>query len=414
MINHVTGTEDILDCSLQNFVFNTLQKNFETAHFAHIQTPILEYTQLFVHSLGNQTDVVSKEMYVFQQDTEKSICLRPESTASTIRACLENKIDRFPWKVFSYGPMFRRERPQKGRLRQFTQFNMEIIGAASIMHDALFIAYLNRIFKESFHLSNYLLKLNFLGCSNDRQAHKQALIAFLEQHQAELCATCVTRTTANTLRVFDCKNATCQQLYTTAPLLTTYLCAPCNNEWNTLQSTLQLMSVNFVLDSMLVRGLDYYCKTVFEFCSTATLGSQNAFCGGGRYRLGSALDAPQDLDCVGAAIGIERLLMLVEEERAHLAIPSPAALTVILPASVAQDALGLLIFETLTQAGICCDIILEKASMSNMFKKANRLQASHVVIIGEQEQLDGTVSLKNMTTGTSQILKQTELVAHLK
>ena len=414
MISRVTGTEDILDCSLQNFVISTLHKTFENAHFTPIQTPILEYTSLFVHSLGDQTDVVSKEMYVFAQDSEKSVCLRPESTASTIRACVENKIDRFPWKVFSCGPMFRRERPQKGRLRQFTQFNIEIINAPSIMHDAAFISLLDSTFRESFKLSNYLLKLNFLGCSTDRLAHKEALKTFLQAHSNQLCATCQTRAITNTLRVFDCKNEACKKLYTNAPLLLNHLCTECHEEWADLQNTLRMLAVNFVLEPMLVRGLDYYCKTVFEFCATSTLGSQNAFCGGGRYRLGAAAGAPTDFDSVGAAVGIERIIMLLAENQAQLNLPIQKALSVIIPVAEAQNVNGLLLMQELHKAGLPVDIILDKASMSNMFKKANRMNAGHVLVLGEQEQLDGTVSIKNMTTGHAVVIKQTDVVSYLK
>lgn len=414
MINRVTGTEDILDCSLLNFVLTTLQKKLTTAHFSHIQTPILEYTNLFVHSLGDQTDVVSKEMYTFNSDTEKSICLRPEMTASTIRACIENGIERFPWKVFSYGPLFRRERPQKGRLRQFTQFNMEIINAPSIMHDAFFISYLHTLFTDSFKFNDFIIKINFLGCSPDRLQHKTALTDFLQSNIANLCQTCVTRSTTNTLRVFDCKNSTCQSLYENAPILTHYLCTECTTEWTTLQNTLHMLNVSHTIDTKLVRGLDYYHKTVFEFCATTGLGSQNTFCGGGRYKLGGELNSNKNFDSIGAAIGIERLLLILENNTANLNLPCEEKLTVIIPMTHKQDALGLLLMQSITNNNIHCDIILEKASMTNMLKKANKMNAHFVIMLGETEMMQGTATLKNMISGSTTIVQQTELVEHLR
>jgi histidyl-tRNA synthetase len=413
MISRVTGTEDILDLRLYNFFTSTAQKHFESFNFHEIRTPILEYTHLFIHSLGEHTDVVSKEMYVFSQESEKSVCLRPEMTASTIRACFENRVERFPWKVFSYGPAFRHERPQKGRLRQFHQFNIEIIGAHSVMHDAHCIAMLKELFSANLQLEHFVIKLNFLGCSNDRQAHKAALINFLEINKEAICATCQQRTHSNTLRVFDCKNTACQTLYKSAPTIIQHLCADCSTEWAALQDQLRLLGVNFIIDNMLVRGLDYYQKTVFEFSSNQ-LGAQNAFCGGGRYALGREVGAQEDYACFGVAIGIERVLMLLELIQEKLALPTAQRLHVIIPMTKAQDTVGLLLAHELRRENLACDIILDKASATNMMKKANKLGASWVLIIGENEQNENTVMLKNMMTGESTPVKQEAVIKTLK
>lgn len=414
MIARVTGTEDLLDLKLLNFFTTTAKTHFENFNFIQIQTPILEYTQLFVHSLGAETDVVSKEMYVFAQDQEKSVCLRPEFTASTIRACFENRIERFPWKVFSYGPVFRRERPQKGRLRQFHQFNVEIIGAESLMHDAHLIKTLDTLFSKLLKINPYTIKLNFLGCLDDRSGHKTSLLEFLDQNIEIICETCKKRKNSNTLRVLDCKAESCQKLYATAPFITQHLCQSCNSEWEELQINLRLLGVNFIIDKMLVRGLDYYQKTVFEFSSNQ-LGSQTAFCGGGRYLLGKEVGAANNYSSIGVGIGIERVLMLLEKIKdSFLLFSAEPRLHVIIPITKEQDSLGLLLAHELRRENLACDIIFDKASATNMMKKANKMLAKWVLLIGETEVQNNTVMLKNMLTGDSTPVKQSDIIEKLK
>jgi histidyl-tRNA synthetase len=410
MIKRVRGTEDILDLTLSNFVLNAASKYFEQHNFVQIQTPILEPTELFVHSIGQDTDVVSKEMYIFPDD---GICLRPEVTASTIRACFENRIDSFPWKTFSYGPMFRKERPQKGRWRQFSQFNMEIIGTESIAQDVYFIKMLDQLFSEKLLLENYVVKINFLGCIKDRKEHRQKLVGFLDGVGDKICKTCCERKEKNVLRIFDCKNEHCQSTYQDAPKLTECLCLVCQGDWDLLRELLQLLSVSYIEEPKLVRGLDYYNKTVFEFTSME-LGAQDAFCGGGRYSLGHQVGAKKDYDSVGAAIGVGRLLMLVQKTKDRLAIPQKSELTVVLPVTKEQDILGLLFLSQIDLLGVACDIVLEKASMTNMMKKANKMGAKFVVIIGQEEQDTETVVIKNMQTGENVRMKQIEAVESLK
>lgn len=422
MLTRVRGTQDVIDLTLQHYVLASAQEHFAHYNFHEIKTPILEHTALFTHALGQTTDVVSKEMYVFEHDQtgdsrdegdDKSVCLRPEATAAIIRACYENRIERFPWKVFLYGPMFRRERPQKGRLREFHQISLEVIGSTAFEHDVMLIKMLDSFFTEKMKLKHYALKINFLGCSDDRKTHKTALLSFLNDKQENLCATCIARKDANTLRVFDCKNETCQKLYKTAPKLTQHLCDGCSGEWQSVQDLLHDLAVSYVIDDHLVRGLDYYNKIVFEFVSRE-LGSQSAFCGGGRYSLGKHVGADQDYDAVGAGIGIERLLMLVDLVRNDLTLPQQPPLTVLMPMSEAQRQLAMLLANELTRVGLTCDLVFEKASMSNMMKRANKMGATHVVIIGEQEVQDGTVTVKNMVTGANQTVKQTALVGFLR
>jgi histidyl-tRNA synthetase len=410
--SRVRGTEDILDLTLQNFVIDQISQHLQYYNYSEIQTPIIEKTDLFVRSLGDETDVVTKEMYAFETSGGDKICLRPEATASTTRAYLENRIEQRPWKVFSHGPMFRHERPQKGRWRQFSQINIENINATSISHDVLFISMLDRFFRDTLKLQEFVVKLNFLGCSEDRIKHKEKLSAYLSTIESGLCETCLKRKDTNVLRIFDCKNEACQHFYEKAPKLTDCLCEECNGEWTQLQNQLRVLSVNFIHDPSLVRGLDYYNKTVFEF-SSRNLGAQNAFCGGGRYELATQLGARNPIPSIGVGIGLGRLLLLTEEVKEQLPIPQKPFLSAILPLSMEQHNLALLLANKLSSSRIATEVLFE-SSIGKKMKKANHLGAKFAIVIGEDEQKDGTVSIKNMLTGESETIKQVDLLSYLK
>ncbi len=415
MISRVRGTQDLLDLNLQNFILEQIKKHIQNYNFIHIQTPILEHTKLFIHSLGEQTDVVSKEMYAFPVDDgskEDGICLRPEATASVIRAYFENRVEEKPWKVFSFGSMFRKERPQKGRWREFTQLNFEVINSNSVAQDAQFIKMLDSFFTEKLKIENYVLKLNFLGCSDDRIKHKDELNKYLNDFSDKICATCLKRKDSNILRIFDCKNPECQEIYKDAPKLTDFLCTGCNSEWNKLQETLHILSINFILDPKLVRGLDYYNKTVFEFASS-DLGAQDAFCGGGRYSLGKEVGAKDNFPSVGAAIGLGRLLLLAQNNIDKLNISQSPALYIILPMSAKQHDLALLMANELQTNNLCTDVLLEGASIKSMMRKANKMGAKQVLILGDDEQDNNTVTIKNMQTGDSKVVKQPDVLKNL-
>ena len=413
MIKKVRGTQDKIDLKLQNFIISKAKKHLLLYNFYQIETPILEHTKLFIHSLGEQTDVVSKEMYVFTaEEKEDSICLRPEATASTIRAYIENSVEEKPWKVFSHGPMFRKERPQKGRFRQFDQINIEVINSNAIAQDAHFIKMLDSFFSNELLFQDYVIKLNFLGCLQDRIAHKEKLLTYIENIQENLCDTCLVRKDKNILRIFDCKNENCQKHYKNAPKLTDVLCTECKHEWDRLQETLQLLSINFVHDPYLVRGLDYYNKTVFEFCSNE-LGAQNSFCGGGRYSLGKNISSKEDFPSVGVGIGLERIVLICQNHIDKLSIPPEPALHIVLPMSKAQHNLALLLAHELQSQNFCTDILLENTSMKSMMRKTNKMGAKFVLILGEDEQKNGTVSIKNMQTGESVIVKQNQTIDYL-
>ncbi len=410
----VKGTQDFLNMRLYQFIIDSLSEHCALYHFIRIETPIIEHIELFKRTLGSYTDVVGKEMFILKTAGEgkDELCLRPEATASTMRAFLESQ-QSTPWKIFSYGPMFRYERPQKGRYRQFHQINIEIIGAEHVSQDALLIMLLDRYFHETLKLNSYALQINYLGSYEDRKQYIDTLKAFVDTIDG-ICDTCEIRKEKNTLRIFDCKNETCQKLYENAPTMIDNLSFESQTEWQRLQDELSLLSITFSINPRLVRGLDYYNKTVFEF-SSGQLGAQNAFCGGGRYdRLAKELGSKKEIPSLGAAIGIERLMLLLEPLIDSLPLPQPKALFVVMPLSEKQNPLALLIADTLHAAQLSCDTLLDGDSLKRMMKKANKMGASYALLIGEQEQQSASVLVKNMITGEQKQIKQIELVDFLR
>ncbi len=416
MIETVRGTRDILDTRLFSFTLSTIKKHLELHHYEQIELPVIESLDLFKRSLGTETDVVGKEMFIVSssaQEHHEGLCLRPEATASIVRAFVNEGTLTTPWKVFLSGPMFRYERPQKGRYRQFYQTSIECIGSSSIAQDAQLITIIDRLFSQTFKLTRYALHINFLGLPEERATFKDALALFLEKHATQICQTCTRRTTTNILRVFDCKESTCQALYENAPQLTDFFQDTSRTEWQQLQWYLEELSVPFTINHRLVRGLDYYNKTVFEFVS-ADLGAQATFCGGGRYDcLVKQLGGREDQPSVGAAIGIDRLMLLLETNINSLPLPFKPLLTVIVPLSKDQHGIALQIADTLTHASVTTDILFD-GSIKSLFKKADKLGAHTCLVIGQEEQATGTVMVKQMLTGTEERIKQSDIVRFFK
>lgn len=413
MIQRVKGTQDFLDLTLFNFLLDRAMLHLERHNFIQISTPVLEPLELFKRSLGSETDVVSKEMYIISGEGDNAICLRPEATASCVRAFVNNKVTQVPWKVFMWGPMFRRERPQKGRYREFHQISIEVIGSQSIYQDVQFLKMLDRFFHETLYLDTYGLHINFLGCASDRAVYKKKLYTFLAQHEAEMCTTCKVRKERNIMRIFDCKNPACQELYQKAPYIADHLCEACNVEWRLLKDNLEHLSVSYSYRPTLVRGLDYYDKTVFEFVS-AELGAQNAFCGGGRYNtLAKQIGEKKDYPSLGASIGIERVLLLLDRVKDKLPIPQLPALHVIMPLTPDQNTVALLLADELLARNLSTDILLEGDSLKSMMRKANKLGARYVLLIGPDEQAKKEVTIKHMITGDEKKIPQHKLIAYL-
>lgn len=415
MFSRIKGTQDILDYRLIEGVLRIIDHHLKNYNYAQISTPILESVSLFERGLGVQTDVVNKEMFVVQSKSDREqMCLRPEITAGTVRAFVEQQGSLvLPWKVFSYGPVFRYERPQKGRFRQFHQVSIESLGTSTVMYDAFFISMLSTLFEEKLEIENFVLHVNFLGKQEDRDIFKTHLHAFLLQHDAILCQTCKQRKDTNILRVFDCKVQECHDLYKQAPKITDYLTPASQAEWQMVQEQLLQLSVTFIHDPYLVRGLDYYNKTVFEFIGT-TLGAQNTFCGGGRYdTLAQQLGSKEEIPAIGAGIGMERLLLLLEGQEEKFATQRPSLVCVI-PCAEQQNGTALLVADHLQAAGICVDILLDAASLKSKLRKADKLQATYAIVIGELEQSENFVMIKNMMTGKDEKISQADLETYFK
>lgn len=413
MFKKVKGVADIFfEMPYWSGVQAKIEAHVKRYHFSKIELPILEHVSLFSRGLGSDTEVVSKQMFLISShsNSEETVCLRPEGTAGTMRAYLENQSELVtPCKVFSYGPMFRYERPQKGRMREFHQFNLELIGGASILYDASMIKMLYSLFSEVLLVPDFVLKLNFLGQREDRAAFIAAFVAFLTPRSSELCEDCQHRMVTNPLRVLDCKSESCHKVFALAPKLAEFFSEASQAEWQLLRDTLHELSVTFVLDNNLVRGLDYYNKTVFEFVSV-NLGAQNTFCGGGRYddlaeQLGSSTLVP----ALGSAIGMERLLMILESQKDLLSEVS-APLSCIIPMGDAQHKLALHLADFLQAHGKTVDLLLDGQNIKNKMKKANNLKASYVLILGDEEQKNNTVMVKNMISGEQEVVLQAEVV----
>jgi histidyl-tRNA synthetase len=385
MINKIRGTQDFLDTAAYEYLIKMIKQQLELYNYHFIMTPILESIELFQRSLGESTDVVSKEMYLaYNPQASEKACLRPEGTAGIVRAYLENGIQATPWKVFTYGPMFRYERPQKGRFRQFHQVSIENIGAGSYFYDVELISMLYDLFIRKLNIDNTVLLLNYLGSKDDRIAHRAALVDFLEQQIINICVICQERAVKNPLRVFDCKSS--------------------QYEWQEIKKNLQMLAVNFIEEPHLVRGLDYYNKTVFEFVSNS-LGAQSTFCGGGRYDgLVSEFNPKEYQPAIGAGIGLERVLMLIDTPKNNF------KKIVILPLSSAQNSLAVIYGDELRSRGINLDIFFDGGSVKSLMRKADKSGAQFALLLGDDEQATQTVTIKNLLSGESSRVKQAEAI----
>ena len=312
MIKALRGMKDIEDARFLK-IFDTARKIAENYGFNYIETPVLEETSLFKRSVGESSDIVNKEMYQFTDKGGNDVCLRPEGTAGVVRSFIEHKYDKAqtPKRFWYFGPMFRYERPQKGRLREFHQFGIESFGEPSIYEDINIIAMAADIF-DALGI-DYTLKINSLGCGECMPKYREKLVEFLTNHKENLCEDCQRRITQNPIRTLDCKNENCRIILKDAPKITDNLCENCQKDFETLKKGLENLGIKYVVDKNLVRGLDYYTKTTFEFVSTE-IGAQSAIAGGGRYdRLVEFLGG-KPTPGVGFAIGIERIMELVKTE----------------------------------------------------------------------------------------------------
>lgn len=395
-IQALKGFKDLLPGESEKWVFmeETARRVFQTFGFSEIRTPILEKTELFVRSIGSYTDIVEKEMYTLGDQGGDSITLRPEATASVLRAFIEHNLQgQQPiHKLFSIGPMFRHERPQKGRLRQFHQINAEYIGTASPYADGEMIVLLIQIL-DYLGLQETRLRINSLGCPLCRPSFSTALQDFLEGHRGVLCPDCQRRMGANPLRVFDCKVERCQEVLIEAPTITAFNCSLCQRSFDQVQELISHLAIPVHLDPRLVRGLDYYCRTTFEV-SASHLGSQDAVAGGGRYDgLIRQLGGP-DLPAIGFAIGLERAALLLSSQEEW--IKRPFVFLIPLGSAAREKAFNLL--TTLYKKEIPALMEYEDKSLKSLLKRADKTKSPYVAILGSEELSRDKILIRNLNT----------------
>ncbi len=395
-IKAVRGFRDILPGEVEKwqFVEAEARRIFERYGFSELRIPILEKTELFVRSIGEATDIVGKEMYTFQDRDGESLTLRPEATASIMRAYLEHglNIKEPVGKYYFIGPMFRHERPQKGRYRQFHQIDVEVLGVREAMVDAELLVMLVR-FLETLRLKNISLQINSLGCPRCRPAYKGEIQKFLESRRELLCEDCQRRLTTNPLRIFDCKNEECQRALDGAPTVLDFLCPDCRAHFDEVRTLLSDQEIPYTVNPRMVRGLDYYTRTAFEVVA-GDLGAQNAVCGGGRYDgLAEEIGGPP-IPGIGFAIGIERLTLLLGEEETFLRRPEIFLATL----GAAAQRRGFSLARELRDEGLRAELDYTGKSLKSQMRQADRLQASYVAILGEEELKKERIILRNMAT----------------
>lgn len=402
MIKSLRGMNDILSEDYERFTYfiDIATKVAQNYGFHFIETPLLEETALFKRSVGESSDIVGKEMYRFTDKGENDVCLRPEGTAGVVRAFIQKKLDKAggTHRFFYHGSMFRYERPQKGRLRQFHQFGVESFGVDSVYEDANMIMMVSDILQRCG--IGYRLQLNSLGDSNCMPAYRENLVSFIESVEDKICEDCVRRKTTNPIRVLDCKNEKCQSIYIEAPKLINSLCNGCENDFSKLKNILDNNEIKYQIDTNLVRGLDYYSKTAFEFVSD-NIGSQSAIAGGGRYdRLVEFLDG-RPTPAVGFAMGIERLMELIvmpQETKSGYYI-----------GALDEDAIDLVV--NLAQKKRKTDkvsIEYKIKNFKNHMKVADKLNVKYFCIIGSNEIENGTIIIKNLETKEERKINITE------
>lgn len=400
MINPLRGMKDLtFEASERfNFIIGTATAIARRYGYSYIETPILEETALFKRSVGESSDIVGKEMYQFEDKGGKDVCMRPEGTAGVVRAFVSAKLDRQPvkQKFYYHGPMFRYERPQKGRLREFHQFGCESFGEASVYEDFTIISMVGQIF-EALGIG-YDLIINSLGCPDCMPAYREKLVGFLTDIKQDLCEDCNRRIETNPIRVLDCKNPHCQSLLTDSPKLITNLCDSCDSDFKALTQLLDAAGIGYRIDTNLVRGLDYYNKTAFEFVSTE-IGSQSAIAGGGRYdKLVEYLDG-KPTPGIGFALGIERIMELVKmpesvREGYYFGAMTPDAIT------------PLLLLAQQKRAQNKVTVEYNSKGFKSHMKGADKVHARYALLIGEDELANGTLWLKDLENGEEKTIEK--------
>lgn len=411
------GTVDILPETAKKwqYIESVLKNVSDRFHFNEIRTPLFEHTELFQRGVGDSTDIVQKEMYTFEDRGGRSLTLRPEGTASVVRAFVENKLFGSPIqpvKLFYFGQMFRYERPQKGRMRQLNQFGVEAMGSADPAVDAEVIDLLMTCYKE-LGLKSLKLVINSLGDNESRKDYRNALIQHFTPHKEELCSDCQSRLTQNPLRILDCKKDRDHPAMKTAPSMLDYLNEESSTYFEKVKSYLDSMNIPYTVDKNLVRGLDYYNHTAFEIMSEAEgFGAITTLAGGGRYNgLVEDLGGP-NTPGIGFGMGLERLLMALEAE--NITLPIDEQLDCFLVAFGEQaETESVRLVHTLRENGIQIDRDYQGRKMKGQFKAADRVNARFVLVLGDQEIENQVINVKDMVTGNQKEVAYTDVVSYM-
>lgn len=411
IFNRIPGTKDILpeEIGLWQNLEATSRSIFSLYNYKEIRTPLIEPEPLFNRSLGESAEIVQKQMFLIK-NKEDAYALRPEGTASIVRAYIENNLDKTMGfaKLYYMGPMFRMERPQRGRLRQFHHIGAEAIGSYSADLDVEVISLLNNLL-NSFSITGYLLKINSLGCVNDKINLAKALETKIKEKISSFCDDCKVRFNTNVLRILDCKNPACQEMIKELSLTEAYLCPDCQSHFLQVKNGLDNQGIKYIISPYLVRGLDYYTRTVFEVTHDE-LGSQDALGAGGRYdNLVHQLGGPE-LGAIGFALGVERL-MLVTRSPSHQVTSGNLVFLITLGQVTKKE--GAKLLSQLRNANISADTDYEAKSLKGAMRRANDLKARFVLILGEDELKKNVVSLKDMVSGEQREVQRETIINEL-
>ena len=409
------GTKDIYGSYMEEWqrVEQVMRELCSDFGIKEIRIPIFEHTELYLRGVGETTDIVQKEMYTFKDKADRSITLRPEGTAGVARSFIEHGMynNPQPTRRFYIGPMFRYENTQKGRQRQFHQFGVEMLGSYSPALDAEAISVVAELLKR-LGIKNVELRINSLGCNECRQRYNTALKEYIGSNIDKLCDDCKSRFDKNPLRVLDCKEESCQRIIAEAPVVLDYLDDECKEHFETVKAILDDMGIKYTVDEKIVRGLDYYTRTVFEFVANG-IGAQGTVCGGGRYDNLIAECGGQPMGCAGFAVGIERLLLMLEAQNGEFKETNEMDIYI---GSIGKE--GLVksqgIAYRMRSEGIRAEGDSVGRSVKAQMKYANKIGAKYSVILGDNEIAEDTANLKNMETGEQEQIKVSELVEIMK
>jgi histidyl-tRNA synthetase len=424
LIKAIRGTRDLLppDTDLWNFVEAQVRSVFQRYNFREIRTPVFEATELFARGVGEDTDIVSKEMFTWedkaraQSEKAQSLTLRPENTAGVVRAYIEHDLGRSGQlqKLYYIGPQFRRERPQKGRYRQFFQIGAEVIGPPSAgseqpIRDAEVIEMLTALL-DSVGLKGWTLHLNSVGCANDRATYNAALREALAGVKDKMCVDCQRRAETNPLRVLDCKVPEDQPIIEALPKISQYLDEPCRQHFAEVKAILDTMGITYQINERMVRGLDYYTRTTFEF-THGDLGAQSAVLGGGRYDgLSESLGGPK-APGIGFAIGEDRMILALQAQQATASVPVDAYIA---PLGAGMNRHALKLARELRDSGLVVDVGDEGFRLKKSFEAAEKMSARYVVIVGENEIAAGAFAVKDIKKGEQATVNRAELASSLR